>query len=167
MDLIGRTTAVTPSREDLGALLAEHPFVQGMAPEHLAKLSCLVEKAHFDAGSLIFQEGQHANRLYLILTGSVDLEVFNLDQAGLVIQTVGNGDVLGWSWFAPPNRWRFDAKAMKATDALVFDAEKLLAAFEEDTRFGYDFMKRMAAIVDQRLNAAREHILNAYVFHRS
>jgi CRP-like cAMP-binding protein len=166
MDLIGRSTAEPPSREELGRILAEHPFMEGMSPEHLEKLVDMAEKTHFEAGKLIFQEGQHADNLYLILKGRVNLEVFNLDQDGLVILTVEDGEVLGWSWFVPPYRWRFDAKAVAPTDVLKFHVTELMQLCEEDTRFGYDFMKRMAAIVDQRLNAAKEHLLRSYVFHR-
>ncbi len=166
MDLIGRSAAETSTPEEIRGILTGHPFLDGMSPEHLDRLAGLAEKAHFEAGKLIFQEGQHADSLYLILKGSVNLEVFNLDQDGLVILTVEDGEVLGWSWFVPPYRWRFDAKAVKPTDVLKFHVPELLQLCEEDTRFGYDFMKRMAAIVDQRLNAAKEHLLNVYVFHR-
>lgn len=166
MDSFGRVATTPPTKEELARILAEHPFVEGMDPLHLARLSDLAEYAHFESGKLIFQEGQPAGRLYLIIHGSVALEVFNLDQEGLVVLTVEDGDVLGWSWFVPPYKWRFDAKATKATDVISFDAAKILQLCEEDTLFGYRFMRRMASILDQRLNATKEHLLNVYVFHR-
>ncbi len=70
--------------------------------------------------------------------------------------------MLGSSWFVPPYKWNFDAKAVRETDALAFDGKTLLEMCDRQLDFGYDLMKRMASIVDQRLNAARDHLQDVY-----
>lgn len=166
MERFGPVVFEAPTTEAIQQALADHPFVQGMDPKHLKLISDIVTHQHFEAGKRIFQEGDLAERLYLIIRGSVDLEVFNLNQGTIPIQTIGAGEELGWSWFVPPYQWRFDAKAEKATDALVFDTHLLLAICEQHPDFGYDFMKRMASIMEHRLIAAKEHLLDMYSFRR-
>jgi CRP/FNR family transcriptional regulator, cyclic AMP receptor protein len=166
MERFGPAVVELPTPEEVRQALSEHAFVQGMDAKHLAMMAEVVTFQRFEAGKRIFQEGEPAERLYLVIRGSVDLEVFNLNQGTIPIQTVGDNEVLGWSWFVPPYRWRFDAKAVHATSALVFDTRVLLEMCEQDTQFGYDFMKRMATIVEQRLNAAKEHLLDMYAYRK-
>ena len=166
MEKFGPAVLEPPTPEETQTALAEHPFVQGMDPKHLKMMADIVGYQHFDAGKRIFQEGEAAERLYLVVRGTVSLEVFHLNQGTIPIQTVGAGEVLGSSWFVPPYRWKFDAKAEKATDALVFDTRLLLDMFDKHNDFGYEFMKRMAMIVDQRVNAAKEQLMEMYAYRK-
>lgn len=152
--------------EDIGQLLKEHPFLEGMDAKHIALLSDLSRKEHFESGNRIFREGEPAERMYLVISGKVALEVFNLDQGSIPIQAIGPAEVLGWSWLVPPYRWRFDAKAVQPTDAITIDAKGLLTLCEKHTDLGFELMKRMAVIVEQRLNATKEQLLDAYVFRK-
>lgn len=166
MERFGPAILEPPTPEDIQKALTEHPFTQGMDPKHLKMMADIVGYQRFEAGKRIFQEGEPAERLYLIVSGTVDLEVFNLNQGTIPIQTLVAGEVLGSSWFVPPYRWKFDARAEKPVDTLVFDARLLLELFDKHNDFGYDFMKRMATIVDQRLNAAKEQLLDMYAYRK-
>jgi CRP-like cAMP-binding protein len=166
MERFGPAVLEPPTREDIQKALTEHPFTQGMDPEYLKMMADIVGYQRFEAGKRIFQEGEAAERLYLIIRGSVDLEVFNLNQGTIPIQNLGMGEVLGSSWFVPPYRWKFDAKAEKPVDALVFDTRLLLDLFDKHNDFGYDFMKRMAMIVDQRVTAAKEQLVDMYAYRK-
>ena len=57
--------------------------------------------AEFKAGETILHEGDSANRFYLILEGQVELESRAVEGETVRIQTLGPGDVLGWSWLFP------------------------------------------------------------------
>ncbi|HEY3268728.1 MAG TPA: Crp/Fnr family transcriptional regulator [Armatimonadota bacterium] len=162
MEISSVTLAESLSPEDLRGMLAEHPLVENMDPRHLQMMADIVQRAHFDAGHYLFREGEPAERFYLITKGSVMLEVYNADYGPISIQNLGSGDVMGWSGFIPPHHWRFDAKVCQPTDALVFDTQLLQRMCEVHTDFGYDFMKRVAGLVEQRLNATKEHLQDAY-----
>src|SRR6266568_781248 len=103
--------AEAPPESALARLVADHPFLQGMKPEHLAILTECAMLAEFKKGELIFREGDPANRFYLIRSGRVELESEVKERDRMLIQTIGPGDVLGWSWLFPPYYWRFDARA--------------------------------------------------------
>jgi len=154
--------AVPPKSQpnaSLARLVAEHPFLQGMQPDHLAILTECAMLAEFKKGELIFREGDPANRFYLIRTGRVELEAKVQERDRMLIQTIGPGDVLGWSWLFPPYYWRFDARAATPVTAIFFYGTWLREYGEQDHNLGYELMKRTAEVVIKRLQAARKYLL--------
>ena len=145
----------------LKADIAEHPFLRGLSPKHLATLSDFAMNAEFASGKLIFSEGDPANRFYLILEGKVALEARAENGDTVPVQTIGPGDVLGWSWLFPPYSWHFDARAIEPTKAIFFYGTSLREQCQEDSSLGYELMKRAAAIVIERLQAARGRLTDA------
>lgn len=142
---------------------AEHPFLQGFKPEQLEILAANALPAHFQAGEVIFREGEMANRFYLITHGAIVLESYTKDRGSAIVDRIGAGDVLGWSWLFPPYYWRMDAKAVEPTNAVFFYGTRLRQEAERDHDLGYELMRRVAAVAIQRLQAARgfprEHTL--------
>jgi len=152
-------SAKAPPKSSLARLVAEHPFLQGMKPEHLAILTECAMLAEFKKDESIFREGDPANRFYLIRSGRVELEAGVKERDRILIQTIGPGDVLGWSWLFPPYNWRFDARAATPVKAIFFDGTRLREQCEEDAGFGYDVMKRTVEVVIKRLQAARKYLV--------
>ena len=62
------------------------------------------------AGEALFREGEPADTFYLCVTGAVALEVHAPGGPPLVIETLHEGDTVGWSWLFPPYRWHFDGR---------------------------------------------------------
>ncbi len=116
----------------------------------------------FEAGEYIFREGEDANQFYIIRHGKVALELFTPERGVLTIQTLGAGDVLGWSWLFPPYRWRFDARALELTRAIALDGTCLRNKCDEDHNLGYELVKRFAQIIIERLQATRLQLLDVY-----
>jgi CRP-like cAMP-binding protein len=87
-------------------------------------------------------------------------------QEGLVtIQTLGEGDILGWSWLLPPYRWHFGARATEPTALIAFDAQCVRNKCEHDRAFGYEIMRRFAQIMASRLEATHLQLMNVYEYH--
>jgi len=143
----------SPTLEDL----SKHPFLRGMEPAHLGTLADCAMHAYFDRGEIIFHEGDPANRFYLLRSGKVSLETSS-ESGSKVVQVIGAGDVLGWSWLFSPHFWRFDARALEPTRATFIYGSRLRELCEEDHDLGYEIMKRTAAVVIERLMAARQQL---------
>ena len=82
--------------------------------------------------------------------------------AALTIETLGGGEMLGWSWLIPPYRWRFDARAVEMTRAIALDGKCLRAKCEEDHELAYELVKEVASTLGQRLDATRFRLLDIY-----
>ncbi|HYB41487.1 MAG TPA: cyclic nucleotide-binding domain-containing protein [Candidatus Methylomirabilis sp.] len=148
--------------QTLDALLADHPFFQGLPSEDLALIAGCGSNAHFDAGSYLFHEGDASNRFYLIRHGRIALEISAPGRDRMTIATLGPGEVLGWSWLVPPYRKQSDARALEAVRATAFDGACIRAKCEADPRLGYELLKRFAAVIGQRLHATRLQLLDVY-----
>jgi CRP/FNR family transcriptional regulator, cyclic AMP receptor protein len=148
-----------PFAEPLDRAIAKHPFLAGLT---LEQVNILVEnsmRVRFKQDETIFREGDPANRFYLIEKGKVSLETHVKDRPGLHVQTLGAGDVLGWSWLFPPYYWQFDAQAVEPTIAIFFYGTRLREQCEQNHELGYELLKRMANIVISRLQATRKELI--------
>jgi CRP/FNR family cyclic AMP-dependent transcriptional regulator len=143
-------------------LLAAEPFFGDLDTGYLDLIAGCGTNAHFDAGTMIFREGEPANTFYVLRHGKVALEIHVPERAAVVIETLGPGDVLGWSWLFPPYRWQFDARAVDSTSAIALDGACLRRKCDEDTRLGYLLMQRFAHVTQERLQATRLQLLDVY-----
>jgi CRP-like cAMP-binding protein len=150
--------AVKP--ESISIRVALHPFLAGMNPTQLALLSDCAIAVHFKKGQTILREGEMANRFYLIESGKVVLESVERSGNPLIIETIGAGDLLGWSWMFPPYAWNFTARATEPTNAIFFYGTILREYCERDPSLGYELFKRMAPVILRRLQAARKKMLS-------
>jgi CRP-like cAMP-binding protein len=116
----------------------------------------------FNAGDFVFREGQPADRFYLLRHGRVGLEIFPPAGGPLTIETLEEGEVLGFSWLFPPHKSRFDARALTLVRALSLDGTCLRRKCEEDKALGYELVKRFAALVIARLESTRLQLLDVY-----
>jgi CRP-like cAMP-binding protein len=139
--------------------VALHPFLAGMNHSQLALLTDCATVVHFNPGEVIFREGELANRFYLIETGKVILESSGRPGDPVIIDSVGPGDLLGWSWMFPPYVWHFTARAVERAEAIFFYGTILREYCERDHSLGYELFKRMSAVMIKRLHAAREKML--------
>jgi len=148
--------------EPLTTRVAFHQFLAGMNREELALLTDCAISVHFEKGQIIFREGEMANRFYLIETGKIVLESSERLGNPVIIDTIGRGDLLGWSWMFPPYVWRFTARAVEPTEAIFFYGTILREYCERDHSLGYELFKRMSPIMLRRLQAAREKMLSLH-----
>ncbi|MFA5060149.1 MAG: cyclic nucleotide-binding domain-containing protein [Candidatus Omnitrophota bacterium] len=145
--------------------LKDHPFFKGLKPEYLDLIAGYTAYDSFKPGEYIFKEGDAAAKFYIVSTGKVNVEVRVPDSHPFAIQTLKDGDILGWSWFIAPNQWRFSAHAIEKTELIVINGKALKDACEKNHDLGYEIYKRLADVFVQRLEATRHQLLEMYT-HR-
>jgi len=148
--------------ETLQVNLSVYPFFVDLPAHHIEAVAGCASNVRFEAGSFIFREGEEADRFYLIREGKVALQLSSDRRGPLNILTLGEGDILGWSWLFPPYRWKFSAKTIEPTRAFAVDAESLRAKAEKDLGLGYELLKRFAHVVETRIETMRLQLVNIY-----
>jgi CRP-like cAMP-binding protein len=133
-----------------------------LPPELVAEVAGCARNVAFGAGALLLAEGDPADNVYLVRRGRVAIEVRVPGLGSVVIETVGPGSVVGWSWLIPPYSWRFDARAMDPVGAVALDGACLRQRADRDPAIGYPLMSRVAAILLDRLQATRVRMLDIY-----
>ncbi len=148
--------------ENLEQLLEHHPFFKGLEPKHIKLVAGCGSNVKFEAGEFLFKEGEEANAFFILRRGKIAVEAFAAERGSIIIDTLNDGDILGWSWLIPPYNWHFDAKAVELTRAVALDARCLRTKCEEDHDLGYELLKRFAQIIEDRLQATRIQLLDLY-----
>jgi CRP/FNR family cyclic AMP-dependent transcriptional regulator len=148
--------------ENFERILADHPFFRDLAKPHLETIVGCAANVTFDAGAFIYREGTQADHFYVVRHGKVGVETFAPGRGAMTVETVEDGEVLGWSWLFPPYKAHFDARALTLVRALSLDGACLRAKCEKDPAFGYEIMKRFAPVLIQRLDSTRLQLLDLY-----
>jgi CRP-like cAMP-binding protein len=148
--------------ETLRPILEQHPFLKGLAPEYIELLTGCAANVRFKEGEYLFREGKKADQFFILRGGRVSLETYAPGRGTILIQTVGEDEVLGWSWLIRPYKWSFDGRALEMTRAISLDARCLRDKCAEDHNLGYEFMQRFADVMVQRLRATHLQLIDMY-----
>jgi len=146
----------------LEPLLRDHPFLKGLEPEYLALLAGCAMNVRFGQGSFLFREGEPAEQCFLIREGKMALEIAAPGRGSIIVQTLGAGDVAGFSWLLEPHQWQFDGRAVEPVRAFALDGTCLRGKCNEDTRLGFELTQLFARLAIQRLQATRLQLLDVY-----
>ena len=142
-------------------LLAEQPYFKGLSPSQLAAVTGCAKNVRFEAGEHLLRQGDDANEFFVIRQGKVALEA-SAPAGPITIQTLGDGDVVGWSWLVQPHVWRLGAVARELTRAIALDGACLRRKCEEDHDLGFELLKRFSFLISERLEATRLQLLDFY-----
>ncbi|MFJ9712750.1 Crp/Fnr family transcriptional regulator [Streptomyces sp. NPDC101234] len=129
---------------------------------HRERLMRLAREVSFAAGTRLFEEGRHADRFWVVRTGTVALDLHVPGRRTAVIETLGQGELVGWSWHFPPYLWQLGAEAMSPVRAWEFDAGSVLEMCAEDAGFGRAIAVWVGRVTAQRLHASRVRLLDLY-----
>jgi len=140
-----KETMMEPTVESLATRVALHPFLVGMKRRQLALLTSCAVAVQFKKGQVLCQEGEIADRFYLIESGRVIVK----SRDGL------DAPILGCSWMFPSHTWNFTARAAEPTTAIFFSSTILREYCEMDHSLGYELLKRMNLLMYGRMQAAR------------
>ncbi|MER6046532.1 cyclic nucleotide-binding domain-containing protein (plasmid) [Streptomyces sp. BHT-5-2] len=136
------------------------PLLHRLPPDGRERLLAFAHEVSFPEGTRIFEEGGAADQFWIIRTGSVNLDVRLPGRRPAVVEPLGPGDLLGWSWLVPPYRWRMGAEAFTLVRAHEFDATAVRALCEADPALGLAVTRQVLDVVARRLLATRHRLVD-------
>ncbi|MFJ5117193.1 Crp/Fnr family transcriptional regulator [Kitasatospora sp. NPDC088548] len=139
-----------------------HGFLDALRPGHRDRLLALSYEVSYPAGTRIFEEDGVADRFWIIRSGLVALDVHVPGRREAVVETLGDGDLLGWSWLFEPYRWHLGALTRGIVLASEFDAQRVRDACQEEPAFGLAVTNCVAQVIARRLKATRTRLLDLY-----
>jgi CRP/FNR family transcriptional regulator, cyclic AMP receptor protein len=148
--------------ETIDELIAGNAVFAGLSSAQLQLIAGCGRNQHVGENELLLREGEPADTFFLIRRGAVALELHAPDRGPLRIETLHDGDVVGWSWLFEPYRWQMDARTLEACRLIAFDGACLRGKADEDHELGYQLMRRFAAQLLDRLQATRFQLLDVY-----
>ncbi|MBN0042735.1 cyclic nucleotide-binding domain-containing protein [Streptomyces actuosus] len=133
-----------------------------LGAEHRARLTRIAREVSFPAGTRLFEEGRRADRFWIVRAGTVALDIHVPGRRAAVVETLGRGELVGWSWYFPPYEWHLGAETTSTVQAYEFDAATVRLLCEEDAGFGRAVASWVGGVVADRLRATRIRLLDLY-----
>lgn len=130
--------------------------------EYRDRLMQLAREVSFEEGTRLFEEGRHADKFWIVRTGTISLDLHVPGRRSAVIDSLGHGELVGWSWHFTPHVWQLGAEATTPVRAYEFDATSVLTMCDEDAAFGRAIAVWVGRVLAHRLNAARTRLLDLY-----
>jgi CRP/FNR family transcriptional regulator, cyclic AMP receptor protein len=148
--------------EAIADLVLSHPFFVGIDPTIAHAMTANAEERTYDVGDMLVREGKPAEEFFLVFEGKIALEVGATENPGITVETIGRGEILGWSWLVSPHRWRFDARATKPTRVVAIHAATARYALAAHPAFGYQFLMKLLPVIAERLENTRVQLLDIH-----
>ena len=150
---------------NLEEIIADHPMFAGLDQSFITLAAGCAINIRVDPHDYIIREGEEANQFFLIRQGRVVLETHAPPRKALVIETLGPGDIIGWSWLLPPHIWKFNARATTRAMLIALDGKCLRTKCLANHELAYEILKRFSGIIERRLEATRLQLLDVYAAH--
>jgi CRP-like cAMP-binding protein len=137
-------------------------FLQRLGVPYANQMARLAQLKECPAGTIVFHEGQESSFIYFVLRGHVALEVDGSSQQAVPVQTVGPGELLGWSPVLRTGPMTATARVQDRCRLAAFAVNPLLALCKQDPHFGMAFMRQLAATLADRLRATHLRLSGNY-----
>jgi CRP-like cAMP-binding protein len=132
--------------------LPEHEFTRGLSEEQLTALGALADEVTFEENQVILDDGQLSSAFYLLLGGSVAVEL-RTPRYAVCVQALGPGHAFGWSALLDDQDTLFRVRARERTVALRFPGPALKALCRTDPVLGSELLQRTLRVVARRVRA--------------
>jgi CRP/FNR family transcriptional regulator, cyclic AMP receptor protein len=149
--------------KNLSKTLKQISFLHDVDPAHLEQIASIAEICEFDATDVLFHEGDPAEYVYFVVTGSLTLILCPSTIYQKNVMSVGPGEMLGWSAFVEHRNYASTGVIDMPTQLVRIEGKHLRAICDNDPQFGYDFMKRVMRGLAKRLTTTWSQLANIYV----
>lgn len=149
-------------------ILRRFPFFYGLSDEQLRNLAMLGDEVEIESNAQIFEEGEAANRLFLLLEGSIDLFIKSEEEndpssrRDFAVGEVNPGEIFGLSTLIGPHNYRTTARAATKLSLVVLDGVKLREMMEQDLVMANKFWSQIARSLIDRLTSVRVQLAAAW-----
>ena len=148
------------TRQGIRAYLADNPLLSALGEDAINFLAGHVATRRVAQGEAVFRRGEPADTFYMVRSGRISVEIPSVYGPPLQIQSLGAGELVGWSWLISPYRWDFQARAEEDAELLEFDGRIVLEHCEQEPAFGYHIYKQFAGLMSERLSEARQRMMD-------
>lgn len=136
-------------------LLSRYPIFAGLSQYMLEEIAMISEEIEVEEGEWLFYEGEDAEKVYIVLEGSVCLTI-NIFIDGKArdieaIEPVGAGELLGWSGLIAPHLYTLGGISAQKSHLIQIQAEALRELLDDNPEYGYPIIKNIAEVIGDRL----------------
>ncbi|WP_338693303.1 cyclic nucleotide-binding domain-containing protein [Streptomyces sp. Q6] len=135
---------------------------QALPEEYRGRLVRIAREVTFPQGVRLFEEGSRADRFWVVRSGSVALDLRVPGRRAPVVESLGRGDLVGWSWMFPPYAWQLGAQTETPVRAHEFDAVTVRLMCGSDPELGAFVAQWVGGVLAHRLSVTRSRLFDLY-----
>jgi len=134
------------------------PLFEDLSAEQSSMLMAAFEAFTCQPGTVIFEQGDPAQHLYLILKGKAIISYKPYDGPRIIITRLKDGDVFGWSAVVGGNKYSSSVASETALETIRIRRDYLLNLISRHPNTGKIIIDRLALNVSPRWENAHEQI---------
>lgn len=142
-------------------VLRRYPYFAAVSEESLKQVAMIADEKCVAANTRMFNEGDPAKALNIITKGEVNIQYLLNTGEHRTVDTLVEGDILGWSALVQPYKYTAICMTTKETQLVSIDAAKLRQLCEDEPLLGYRLMTQIAKLLAHRLEGARVQLAAA------
>jgi CRP-like cAMP-binding protein len=142
-------------------MLTYFDLFRGVSKDALSEIAAICKAVHVKKDDFVFKEGETADRLHLLVSGSIALRVNLTSRPDSVTVSFINRphQILGWSGVVSPNHYTASAYCEEDSDLIAIPSDKFLQILERHPEAGYRIMLRITQVISDRLRNSRQALL--------
>lgn len=137
-------------------------FLHDLDNTHLLEIAEVTRMRNVPEGDVLFREGDEPQDVFLVVSGSVGLDIAVQGKGSNRILTVGPGEILGWSALLEQTQMTATATALCSTCVAQINTGQLLRICARNPRFGYELLRRTSLALAARLSATRMQLVDGF-----
>ncbi len=136
-------------------ILRRYPYFAAANEDSLRELAMMADEVSVAAGTIMYREGDKADRLYVLADGEVDIQ-YTLGSGELrTVDTIVPGELLMWSALVEPYKSTAVVTARQDCKLYALDATKLHALRDKDHELANHLLLHLTKLLATRLEGAR------------
>lgn len=145
--------------------LRECNIFQALADDELERVLSLAVDKEYEAGDVVFHQGDTADELFVIQEGKVALQMklsVPLPQMSrsVTVDILTSNDVLGWSAIVNPHLYTFTAVCLQRVKALAIRGIMFRSLLQHNQHVGYEVLNGIIEVVASRLDETRRLLIS-------
>lgn len=137
--------------------LSQLRFFQGLPAWVMRRFAEAACETSLASGQYIVRQHDEGTALFFLLSGSVEFLIRFEGVDDLLVGTSREvGAMIGWSVFRIPHRYTASVRCEHTCHCLRLPADALAGVIAEDPRLGYLLLRRVSAVLANRLEQARD-----------
>lgn len=142
-------------------MLAGFDLFKDVPEDVLAQVAKLCEEITISKDGYVFREGERADKLHLLVKGSVALRVNLTSRPDYVTVSIVSRthQTLGWSGLVTPNHYTASAYCEEDSQLIAIPADRFMHVLEAHPEAGFKVMLRITEIIADRLRNSRQALL--------
>jgi len=142
-------------------VISQFSLFRGLSDSLLKEIAAIGKETSAKKGEYVFREGEKADQLHFLVSGSIALRVkLTSKPEHVTVSFVGKPyESFGWSGVVPPYHYTSSAICEEDSQILVVPGEKFMQILEKHPEAGFIVMRRIAEIIADRLRNSRQALL--------